>query len=336
MHDRPRAWLAWLAAPLLLGCAQLSHAPRFDSGFRGPGRLVLIFEPADPETPRALVVQDASGARELPVTGARAARWLSSDELLVSRETSSEEPYGLPRSELLRVDVRSGRATPIAEPARYFDAEPDPRGERVAVGLELDDQGESDLLVLALDTPSPKPIAGRSQALDRPRWSPDGASLVVLQTLPDPDDESSETGLSFGGQDLSWPRLFRVASDLRGALAPLRDGEPGQALAAGGSLPLFWTGRGIYARQRRGLVRCDPAGSGCVLVWAPGDQKRVVDARALGGDDALALVRDHAAKSELDLPRELHRVQLDGGGSELLYTAPPDLFLAEIDWVDAP
>jgi dipeptidyl aminopeptidase/acylaminoacyl peptidase len=336
MHDRPRARLAWLATPLLLACSQLAEAPRFDAGFRGPGRLVLIFEPADPEAPRALVVQDANGARELPVTGARAARWLSASELLVSRETPSEEPYGLPRSQLLRVDARSGQATPIAEPARYFDAEPDPRGERVAVGLELDDQGESDLLVLALGTPTPKPVAGRNQPLDRPRWSPDGASLVVLQTLPDPEGEETETGLSFGGQEISWPRLFRVASDLRGALAPLRDGEPGQALAAGGSLPLFWSARGIYARQRRGLVRCDPAGSGCALVWAPGEQKRVVDARAAGGNDALALVRDHTDESELDLPRELHRVQLDSGRSELLYTAPADLYLAEIDWVDVP
>ena len=336
MQHRPRARLAWLAAVFVLACWPLEPAARFDAGFRGPGRLALIFEPADPEAKRALVVHDANGARELPVDGARAARWLSAHELLVSRETPSEEPYGLPQSQLVRVDTRSGRVTPIGEPARYFDAEPDPRGERVAVGLELDDQGESDLLVLALETPTQKPVAGRNQPLDRPRWSPDGASLVVLQTLPDPEGEDSETGLSFGGQEVSWPRLFRVSSDLRGALALLRDGEPGQALAAGGSLPLFWSARGIYARQRRGLVRCDPEGSGCALVWTAGAQKRVVDARAAGGETALVLVRDHAASSELDLPRELYRVQLDSGRSELLYTAPQDVYLAEIDWVDAP
>jgi dipeptidyl aminopeptidase/acylaminoacyl peptidase len=336
MHDRPHARLAWLATIAFLACSHLPGASRYDADFRGPGRLVLIFEPADPEAPRALVVQDEYGARELPITGARGARWLSANELLVSQETPSEEPYGLPRSQLLRVDVRSGRASAIAEPARYFDAEPDPRGERVAIGLELDDQGESDLLVLALGTPTLKPVAGRNQPLDRPRWSPDGRSLVVLQTLPDSRDEEVDSGLSFGGQEISWPRLFRVSSDLRGALAPLRDGDPGQALAAGGSLPLFWSANGIFARQRRGLVRCDPAGSGCTLVWAPGDRKRVVDARAAGGNHALALVRDHAVRSELDLPRELHRVELDSGRSELLFTTPADLYLADIDWVDAP
>ena len=296
---------------------------------------MLIFEPADPETPRALVVHDARGARELRVERPRAARWLSTRELLVSREVDSEEPYGLPRTELLRADAESGAATPIAEPERYFDAEPDARGGRIAVGLEVDDQGESDLLVLALDGARATPVAGRSQPLDRPRWSPDGSSLVVLQTLADPDAEDSETSVSVGGQAIAWPRLFRVPSDLRGALAPLHDGEPGQPLAAGGTLPLFWSSRGIVARQRRGLVRCDPSGAGCERVWSPGDRRRVVDARTFGPDAALALVRDHAERSELDLPRELYRVDLVRGAAELVYRAPPDLFLAEIDWIDA-
>jgi len=296
---------------------------------------VLIFEPADSETPRALVVHDARGARELRVERPRAARWLSTRELLVSREVDPEEPYGLPRSELLRVDAESGVAIPIAEPARYFDAEPDARGGRIAVGLEVDEQGESDLLVLALDGARATPVAGRSQPLDRPRWSPDGAALVVLQTLADPDADDSETSLSVGGQAIAWPRLFRVPSDLRGALAPLHDGDPGQPLAAGGTLPLFWNARGIYARQRRGLVRCDPSGAGCEKVWSPGGRRRLVDARSVGPDAALALVRDHDEPTDLDLPRELYRVDLVHGAAELVYRAPPDLFLVEIDWIDA-
>lgn len=330
-----RAPLVWIAASLALACSEPLPQSPLDAGFRGPGRLVLIFEHADPERPRALVVHDASGAREMPVPGARAARWISARELLVSQDAPPDEPYGLPRTQLLRVDADTGRATPLGAPARYFDAEPDPRGERFAVGLEVDDQGESDLLIFSLADAAAKPIAGRSQPLDRPRWSPDGASLVVLQTLPDPDGEDSETGLSFGGQAVSWPRLFRVPGDLRGALSILPDGEPGKPLAAGGSLPLFWDARGIYARQRRGLVRCDPARGGCTLVWAPGERKRVVGARPVGLEGALVLVRDHARKSDLDLPRELYAVRLDTGASELLYTAPTETYLAEIDWVNA-
>lgn len=334
MAERSRAPLAWIAAALALACSEPLPQSSLDAGFRGPGRLVVIFEPADPEKPRALVVHDVGGAREMPVPGARAARWLSERTLLVSQEAPAAEPYGLPRIQLLRVDADTGRATPLGAPDRWFDAEPDPRGERFAVGLEVDDQGESDLLVLSVADAAAKPLAGRSQPLDRPRWSPDGKDLVVLQTLPDPDGEDSETGLSFGGQAVSWPRLFRLPSDLRGALAIVPDGEPGKSLAAGGSLPLFWDARGIYARQRRGLVRCDPAGAGCTLVWSPGDKKRVVGARPAGLEGALVLVRDHALQTELDLPRELHAVRLDTGASELLYTAPRETYLAEIDWVN--
>jgi dipeptidyl aminopeptidase/acylaminoacyl peptidase len=330
-----RARVAALLAAAALACRG-APPPPFDAGFRGPGRLVLLFEPADPDQPRTLVVHDASGAHAVPVSDARAARWLSARELLVSQEMPPEEQYGLPRTRLLRVDVASGKVEALTEPARYFDAEPDRAGARIAVGLEIDDQGESDLLVLDATARPPRPVAGSSVALDRPRWSPDGRELVVLRTLPDPEGEDSETGLSFGGQAVSFPRLFRVSADLRGASTLLRDGDPGQALNAGGSLPLWWDARGILARQRRGLVRCDPAGSGCQLVWAPGEKRRVSDGRPADGGTALVLVRDHAAKAELDLPRELYRIQLDSGSGELLYTAPPNVFLAGIDWIGEP
>jgi hypothetical protein len=331
MHDRLRARLAWLAAALLLACSPPAPPARFDTGFRGPGKLVVLFEPADPAAGHALIVHDADGARELAIPGARAARWLSADALLVSQEAPPDEAYGLPRIQLLRVDAKSGAATKLADPARYYDAEPDPRGARVAIGVELDDQGESDLLVL--ESAKLDPIAGKNQPLDRPRWSPDGEALVVLQTLPDPEGEDSESGLSFGGQDVSFPRLFRTPSDLRGSLEMLRDGEPGKPLEAGGTLPLFWNTGGIFARQRRGLVRCDPAGTGCTLVWSPGGKRRVIDARATGEDGALALVRDHALASDLDLPRELYLVTLDGRASQLMYTAPADVYLADLDWI---
>ncbi len=334
MHDRSRARLAWLTGALLLACSPSEATSRFDCGFRGPGQLVVLFEPADPEAPRALVVHDSAGAHELAIARPRAARWLEAGVLLVSQEAPPEEAYGLPRIQLLRVDASSGEATPLASPARYFDAEPDPRGQRVALGREVDDQGESDLLVV--ESRSLEPVAGLEQPLDRPRWSPDGSALAVLQTLPDPEGEDSETGLSFGGQTVSFPRLFRIASDLHGKPELLHDGEPGRSLTAGGTLPLFWNPDGIFARQRRGLVRCDPAGSGCAPVWSPGGKRRVIDARAVGTDGALVLVRDHAVEADLDLPTELHLVVLANGMSELAYTAPTGIYLADLDWIAAP
>ena len=47
----------------------------------------------------------------------------------------------------------------------------------------------------------------------------------------------------------------------------IHDGVPGGPPAIGGSLPLWWDEQGLYARQRSGLVRCDPTRGGCVTVY---------------------------------------------------------------------
>jgi hypothetical protein len=308
----------------------------YDTGFRGPGRLVILFENADPAVPRVLVVHDRSGAQALRVENPRAARWISKNQLLVSQELPPEEEYGLPRAQLLRVDLDSGLVEPFASPARWFDAEPDPRGERLAAGVEVDDQGASELVLLSLASRGDKPLADASRALDRPRWSPDGAALVVLQTIADPDGADSETGISFGGQEVAFPRLFRLSATLQGKLAFLRDGDPGGPLEPGGSLPLWWDARGVYAKQRRGLVLCDPSGSGCRLAFAPGGDRRVFDGRPAGPDEALLLVRDHSEQVDAELPQDLYRVHLDSGKAEPIYHAPHDVFLAELDWVASP
>jgi hypothetical protein len=331
--------LAQLALALCLAaCSRgpdTTPAP-YDVGFRGPGRLVVLFENTDPEVPRVLVIHDRNGARALEIERPRAARWISKSELIVSQERPSDEEYGLPTTQLLRVDADTGRVSPFATPGRWFDAEPDPRGERLAAGVETDDQGTSELVLFSLASRGEKPLADAPRALDRPRWSPDSAALVVLQTIADPDGADSETGMSFGGQEVAFPRLFRVSADLTGKLALLRDGDPGGALAPGGSLPLWWDARGVYAKQRRGLVLCDPSGSGCRLVFAPGEERRVYDGRPSGPDEALVLVRDHVAGSDAELPQELYRVRLDSGSGASIYRAPRDVFLSELDWVAGP
>jgi hypothetical protein len=311
-------------------------AAPYDTGFRGPGRLVVLFENADPAVPRVLVVHDHEGARALRVENPRAARWISKSALLVSQELPPEEEYGLPRTQLLRVDLESGVVEPFGTAARWFDAEPDPRGERLAAGVELDDQGASELVLLSLASHGDKPLADAPRALDRPRWSPDGGALVVLQTIADPDGADSETGMSFGGQEVAFPRLFRLSSALDGKLTFLRDGDPGKPLEPGGSLPLWWDARGVYARQRRGLALCDPSGSGCKLVFAPGGDRRVVDGRPEGPNEALLLVRDHSERADTELPQDLYRVNLVSGKGEPIYHSPHDVFLAELDWVASP
>ncbi|HTO53154.1 MAG TPA: hypothetical protein VMR50_07185 [Myxococcota bacterium] len=335
----PRPALARIALALALclaGCSRRGAPAPYDVGFRGPGRLALLFENADPAVPRVLEIQDRNGAYALAVKDARAARWVSPKTLIVSQELPPDEEYGLPRTQLLRVDADSGKLEPFGAPARWFDAEPDPRGERLAAGLEVDDQGVSELLLFSLASDGKRPLADAPRALDRPRWSPDGGQLVVLQTVSDPDGVDSSTGMSFEGTEVAFPRLYRVSSDLTGKLALLRDGNPGEPMIAGGSLPLWWDGRGVYARQRRGLVLCDPQGSGCKLVWSPGGERRVFDGRPIGRDEALLLVRDHADQLDAELPQELVHVHLESGDARIIYRAPRDVFLSQIDWIAGP
>ncbi|HTO68228.1 MAG TPA: hypothetical protein VMR31_00065 [Myxococcota bacterium] len=334
---RHRLALSLLALGLVCACGRKHGAPApYDVGFRGPGRLVVLFENADPDVPHALVVFDADGARSLAIEHVQAARWISPHALLVSQELPPQEQYGLSQTQLLRVDADTGKAERFAAPARWFDAEPDPRGERLAAGVETDDQGASELVLFSLASRGEEPLADAPKALDRPRWSPDGAALVVLQTIPDPDGADSESSMSFEGQEVAFPRLFKVSADLRGKAALLRDGEPGGPMVAGGSLPLWWGARGVYAKQRRGLVLCDPEGAGCKLVYTPGGDKRVYDGRPCGADHAFVLVRDHSEKSDAELPQELVRVSLADGRSEPIYRAPGDVFFGDIDWIAGP
>ena len=308
----------------------------WDAGFRGPGRLALIFEPGDPEQKRALVVHDREGAFKIDVDNPRAVRWISAHVLIVSQELPPEEEYGLPRTQLLRVDTETGAIEKFATPARWFDAEPDPEGKRLAAGLEVDDQGESELLLFSLASHGERPLADAPKALDRPRWSPDGESLVVLQTVSDPDGADSATVMSVDGQEIAFPRLYRVSADLTGKLSLLRDGDPGGPLVAGGSLPLWWDARGVYARQRRGLVLCDPQGSGCKVVFTPGGDQRVYEGCPAGPDRALLLVREHAEQLDAELPQSLVQIDLGTGNAQPIYQTPRDVFLSDIDWIAAP
>jgi len=62
----------------------------------------------------------------------------------------------------------------------------------------------------------------------------------------------------------------------------------------------------------------------------------VFDGRPCGADQALVLVRDHAANADAALPQELVRVSLNEGKSEPIYRASGDVFLSEVDWTGAP
>ncbi len=320
-----------LAAACAAGCAPFgSSAPSaYDIDFRGPGKLVVIWETETPagKLERALVVYDGAGPRELRVADPLDVRWLSGGELLVGAESPPANDDELPRVRLLLVDAGTGASRAFGAPALYFDPEPSPDGRILAVGVQVDEQGGSEFEIWSLDDAS-APLVARSLALDEPRWSPDGADLVVTATVE--DAEGDDGGLTVEGVGFGFPRLFRVRRDLSRRRL-LHDGDAGKEPEPGGSIPLWWDARGIFARQRRGLVRCDPAGSGCALAYDPGEDRRVLGGRAHAGE-ALLLVVDTRAGAGERTANELHRVDLETGVGRVIFRASGSRFPIELDW----
>ena len=323
---RPRSGIA-AALGLCLG-ACVGFVGPLDIGHRGSGRVAVVYERDDLEagTQTQLLVYDATGARRVAVSDPQSAHWLGRDALLVGvRSTDASDDY-LPRLQWHRVDLASGASRPIGEPGLYFDAAPGKRGRLVALGVESGDLGDSELQVWDLAAPA-EPLARRAQTLDRPRWSPGGRHLVVSQPRPDSDEAETHEGVTIEGVAITWPRLFRVRQNLRGELQQIHDGAPGQGPAPGGSLPLWWDEAGIWARQRQGLVRCSAEGSGCTLVYAPGDERSVVDGCTA---DGLAWLRVRHG----EVANEIHRVSLGRWGGSHVFHPPPGFSVAGIDCTD--
>jgi hypothetical protein len=324
-----RVRCAIAAASALLGCA--AGAGPWDIGHRGPGRVAIVYERQDPDLglTHELLVYDASGARRVAVPDPQSAHWLGRGALLVAlRSRTAAEDYRTP-VQLHRVDLASGASQPLGAAGFYFDLAPDPSGALLALGVEAGDLGDSELQIWDLAAPG-EPLARRAQTLDRPRWSPNGRQLVVSQPRPDSDEAEIHDGVSIEGVTISWSRLFRLRRDLIGRLRALYDGPPGGSLVPGGTLPLWWDDQGIWARQRAGLVRCNPDGSGCLVIYEPGALRSVVDGCAASGNAWLIVRRGESGGAAT----EIHRVSIEGWGGSHVVHAPAGRSVAGIDCAD--
>jgi hypothetical protein len=313
-------------AALALACAPA------DTGlplFEGPGRLLLIVERGDA---RELVVLDEDGSRTVPARAPREARFLSRESLLLVEEVPAREEFALPDTQMIVVDLASGVREPLGPRGNHHDPAPSPDGRLLAVGADAPGVGDSDLEIWSLDG-EPERIAVRHQSLEEPRWRPDAGALVASVMMADPETDD-DTGGGMLGTSFSWPRLHRLGADL-GEPVFLWDGDAQATLAPGGSLALWWDASGIFARQRRGLVRCDPMAGGCATVFATSGARRVVDGCRVGEDEAWLLTVEAIDAFDRREPDEVVRVSLADGRLVSRWQAPEGVAIADIDWTGA-
>lgn len=312
-------------AAFALSCA---HAIAGWPPFAGPGRLLIILERKDGA--REIRVIDAQGVHPVRVDAPREARFVHPGTLLVLRELPATQEYGLPETQLLLVDLASSAQEPLGAPGRYYDPAPSPDGRWLAVGVDTPDVGDSDLEIWSLDGRR-EHVATRHQSFEEPRWRRDGRALAASLLMADPETDD-DTGGGMLGTSFTWPRLYRLRRDLSGPTL-LWDGDDSQSLAPGGSLALWWDERGIFARQRRGLVRCDATRGGCATVFAPDGGRRVADGCPIGAGEALLLTLPAHDAFDRVQADEILRIDLESGAVAARWHAPRGLAVVGIDWI---
>lgn len=319
-----RTFLLIAAAVGLGACAHPApHLP----AFAGPGRLLLLL---DGPGGREIALLDAHRERRIDARGVLRARWVSPNALLLLVEAPDpEDAPALPDTRLRLLSLEGGASRDVGPIARPYDPEPSPDGRLLAVGAETGALGDADLEIWSLDDPATR-IAVRHQSLEQPRWREDGRALVASLLMADPESDDALGG-SFAGSGFRWPRLHQLRRDL-GDPVLVWDGERPHTLAPGGSLPLWWDAGGLFARQTRGLVRCEPVASRCTLVFATQPERRVVDGRPAGPDSAWLLTVEARDAFDRAQPDELLRVALPDGALRSRWRPPAGTAILDLDW----
>jgi hypothetical protein len=99
-------------------------------------------------------------------------------------------------------------------------------------------------------------------------------------------------------------------------------------------MPAWWDDRGVFARQREGLVVCPSPDSGCNARVPVREDARMVEARPFGRDRLLYLLADAAAEHE-GLPTEIWIAAVDGRNARRIENLEPGAYPLDLDWTAA-
>lgn len=291
----------------------------------GPGQLVTIWS-SGPIGPHgdALIVTNREGSQRANVNSPNRVRWLSPTELIIQEDIRPMKGHFAQR--ILRVDRRGKVLALLSDRDGLAFPQPAPGGRWVAV-QRYHDKGAIDLQVRDLEARFHLVTTfarGPNLHIMYPDtvWSPDATQLVTTTMVSDPKEKGT-----------LWPRLVLLDRGNPRSIKRLHDGPASTDREARGVAPLFWTERGLYVRGGRGLLRCDPQGSGCQPVYDPGTDRSAVSATAYGSSQALVLVQDLRLDPLETRAKEIHQVDLTTGKGTVLLRLPDGVFITDIDWI---
>jgi len=292
---------------------------RYEIAFRDRGRLVTIWRwgKAVPGHDATLVVSNAARSRPLPAERPGNAQWISSDRILYEHDWRGSVPTSGP----FVIDLEGQVLRDFAAPERLESPVVSPDGRWIA-NTHWDERGKKTLEVLAFDGPL-EPIAIRDD-LSRAVWSPDSTRLVASRFAFPRDLPRGIYG-----------RRILVPRDLSSE-EPLRENRESDALGYNEVGAEWWAPDGIYGIGNGVLQRCDPAGSGCVVVYRPKVEGSLRGVTPGPEGIAYLLVNEEDPCFLETGAREIHRLELGTGRTERLLRTPDGVMLDGIDWVDVP
>jgi hypothetical protein len=301
---------------------------RYAIPFEGAGQLATIWSSGriGPHGD-ALIITNRGKSRRVDVDSPNRVRWRLPTELILQQDVQSEQ--GVHTDRVLRIDRAGnvlgavGDGEPVAEP------QPAPGGRWLALH-RFDKGGNNDLEIRDFDS-ALRPVtiypAGPELRTLFPAivWSPDATRVVTTTMVDDPNQKGT-----------LFPRLVLLDRTNPDSVKRVPDGPDGKNGEHAGVAPLFWNARGLYVRSNRGLLRCDPNGGGCELVYSPGEARFAFTGTAVSNDQALLLVQDHRPDPLEPRAKEIHQVDLATGKGSVLLRLPDGVFIDDIDWIADP
>jgi hypothetical protein len=294
----------------------------FEIPFKGPGQLATIWSwgPNRPDSGKALVLTRREGTKRITAEAPKRVRWRSGGDFIL--EQAAQPIRDGSGTRIVRM-MRDGAVIEVlSDQEGLSGSQPSPDGrwvfverfgKRGALGSEIRDLASGFRLHTFYQN-SLRPDGFAWHAV----WSPEAERLVA--TIP----ISEDTGLV--------PHLILLSRD-QSTFARLPDQRADGEVDPGGVVPLFWSKDGIYARSNSGLLRCDPAGSGCTLVYSPGKARFAFAGVRAGEKRALLLVQDLKLDPFEVRAKEIHEVDLATGEGQVLLRLPVGVFLSDIDWI---